>query len=447
MANNSTLVRRGYGATTRISFTEILVPGLLSFWVYTVYKFNHVVQNHLHERSKEFGAVYKNSSDSPNKTIINPAFQSSQKMPFLAMVLYGLSGIIVISIFFIWSVMAITQSYTVMMSEMLLASTLFYLATIIIMLWALRTLQFHEQSELLLYESNAEISSLNDFVPSDELTLRWEAMHNKVILFLILSLPMVYSPSYGTHLFLTGQSAAYHLLPAISCFVFAIIFHLWGTALLAELFNSHLAFEQNQSTQDKSENIHNDDNNLTSAPMKQPADSVANNPKRTLTAIMLTDIVGYSKAMERDEPGTYQRLLIHNEIIRSAIENHQGREVKTIGDAFLIVFSSVMSAVDCAISIQETLTDYNENRIESEKILIRIGVHLGDVLITDDDIYGDGVNVTARIEPLADPGGICVSEEVYTLVRKRIELQVEQLENPSLKNISVAPRIYKVHFR
>jgi adenylate cyclase len=162
---------------------------------------------------------------------------------------------------------------------------------------------------------------------------------------------------------------------------------------------------------------------------------------------MLTDMVGYSKDMERDEQGTYQRLLVHNEIVRASIANHQGREIKTIGDAFLALFTSAMSAVDCAISIQEAFFDFNANRPASEQILIRIGVHLGDVLITEDDIYGDGVNVAARIEPLADPGGICVSEEVYSLVRKRIELKVEQLDNPSLKNISVAPRIYKVHFR
>jgi class 3 adenylate cyclase len=153
---------------------------------------------------------------------------------------------------------------------------------------------------------------------------------------------------------------------------------------------------------------------------------------------------GYSKQMEKNEAHAYTKLLEHNQIIRSAISDYRGREIKTIGDAFLVVFRSAIDAVDCALTIQRSFADYNLNRTEAEKILVRIGIHLGDVLIAENDVYGDGVNVAARIEPLAEPGGICLSEPVFEMVRKKIQLDVQKIEGSHLKNIQIAPNIYKI---
>lgn len=174
-------------------------------------------------------------------------------------------------------------------------------------------------------------------------------------------------------------------------------------------------------------------------------ENIDTSPHRELMAIMLTDMVGYSGSMERDEKATYVQLVEHNNIIRTSIAHHRGREIKTIGDAFLVLFRSAIDAVDCALSIQRAFKDRNLNKEEGDKILIRIGVHLGDVLVTSNDVYGDGVNVASRIEPLAEPGGICVSGEAFAIVRKKLEFEVEQLTGVNLKNITSAPDVYRIH--
>ncbi len=167
-------------------------------------------------------------------------------------------------------------------------------------------------------------------------------------------------------------------------------------------------------------------------------------PGRELSAIMMTDIVGYSGSMERDEQRTYRMLLEHNNIVRAAVVKFRGREVKTIGDAFFVVFRSAADAVDCAISIQRSFIEFNANKEDADRIMIRVGIHLGEVMVTANDVFGDGVNIAARIEPLAEPGGICLSGEVYSVVRKKIEYKFEQLEGVKLKNIAIAPDIYRV---
>ena len=170
-------------------------------------------------------------------------------------------------------------------------------------------------------------------------------------------------------------------------------------------------------------------------------------PQQELAAIMLTDMVGYTGSMERDEQRTYAKLLEHNKIVRVEIAKHRGREIKTIGDAFLVIYRSALDAVNCAIAIQRALAECNLAKDGTDKILIRIGVHLGEVMITANDVFGDGVNIAARIGPLAEPGGICVTGEVFALVRKKIELKFERLEGVQLKNIAIAPDIYRIHMR
>jgi len=167
-------------------------------------------------------------------------------------------------------------------------------------------------------------------------------------------------------------------------------------------------------------------------------------PGRELSAIMMTDIVGYSGHMERDEQRTYRMLLEHNNIVRAAVVKYRGREIKTIGDAFFVVFRSAADAVDCAISAQLSLREYNANKEVPDKIIIRIGIHLGEIMITANDVFGDGVNIAARIEPLAEPGGICLSGEVYSVVRKKVEYKFEQLEGVQLRNIAHAPDLYRI---
>ncbi len=168
------------------------------------------------------------------------------------------------------------------------------------------------------------------------------------------------------------------------------------------------------------------------------------NPLRELAAIMLTDMVGYTESMERDEQRTFSKLLEHNRIVRAAIADCRGREIKTIGDGFLVLFRSAINAVDCAVAIQRTLIAGNLGKEDLDTILIRIGVHLGEVIITANDVFGDGVNIAARIEPLAESGGICISGEVFAQVHKKTDLRFERIEGVQLKNISIAPDIYRV---
>ena len=167
-------------------------------------------------------------------------------------------------------------------------------------------------------------------------------------------------------------------------------------------------------------------------------------PQRELSAIMMTDIVGYSGSMERDEQRAYRMLLEHNNIVRAAVVKYRGREIKTIGDAFFVVFRSAADAVDCAILVQQSFREYNASKEGPDKIVIRIGIHLGEIMVTANDVFGDGVNVAARIEPLAEPGGICISGEVYSVVRKKIEYKLERLEGVQMKNIAIAPDIYRI---
>jgi class 3 adenylate cyclase/TolB-like protein/cytochrome c-type biogenesis protein CcmH/NrfG len=165
---------------------------------------------------------------------------------------------------------------------------------------------------------------------------------------------------------------------------------------------------------------------------------------RRLAAIMFTDIFGFSKKMQKDEAATLRLLRIHNEMMRTAIAKHQGREIKTIGDAFLVDFASVLNATQCAVEIQQTFLAYNNTKPNDEKIIIRIGVHLGDVVETKNDIFGDGVNIANRIQSMAEPGGVNISGSVYEQVKNKLDIRVLKLGVPQLKNIKEAIQVYQV---
>jgi class 3 adenylate cyclase len=209
--------------------------------------------------------------------------------------------------------------------------------------------------------------------------------------------------------------------------------------LLVGLYNGHLAYEARQTAP---ADLH--PPGERAIPTAATSVEEGGSPKRELAAIMLTDMYGYSKAMERDESRAYAKLVEHNQIMRAAIAAHRGREIKTIGDAFLVIFRSALDAVDCALAAQRAFGDFNLGKNEDDRALVRIGIHLGDVLITDDDVFGDGVNVAARIEPHAEPGGICISEPVFEMVRKKLQLEVTKVEGVKLKNIAVAPDLYRI---
>ena len=134
---------------------------------------------------------------------------------------------------------------------------------------------------------------------------------------------------------------------------------------------------------------------------------------RRLAAILAVDVAGYSRLMGTDEEGTHERLRAHfREVVDPKIKEHRGRIVKNTGDGLLAEFQSVVDAVRCAVEIQNAMVDREPEVPEDRRIRFRIGVNLGDVIVEDDDIFGDGVNVAARLEALAEPGGICVSRVV-----------------------------------
>jgi adenylate cyclase len=148
--------------------------------------------------------------------------------------------------------------------------------------------------------------------------------------------------------------------------------------------------------------------------MKQPVE-------RRLAAILAADVVGYSRLMGADEEGTLERLKAHRrELVDPKIREHRGRIVKTTGDGMLVEFASVVDAVRCAAELQRAMVDRNAEISEDKRITFRIGVNLGDIIVDGDDIYGDGVNIAARLEALAEPGGICVSRVVRDQIRDKL---------------------------
>jgi adenylate cyclase len=170
--------------------------------------------------------------------------------------------------------------------------------------------------------------------------------------------------------------------------------------------------------------------------MKQPVE-------RRLAAILAADVAGYSRLMGVDEEGTLARLKAHRrELVNPKLEEHRGRLVKTTGDGLLVEFPSVVDAVRCAVELQRAMIDCNTGIPEDRRIVFRIGVNLGDVIIDDDDIYGDGVNIAARLEALAEPGGICISRAVRNQIRDKLPYAFEDMGEQIVKNIARPVRAY-----
>src|SRR5215472_5703487 len=167
--------------------------------------------------------------------------------------------------------------------------------------------------------------------------------------------------------------------------------------------------------------------------------------ERRLAAILAADVAGYSRLMGEDEEGTHAALTgLRREISDSKIAGHRGRIVKTTGDGLLVEFQSVVDAVRCAVEWQRAMAVRNDDVAKECRIEFRIGINLGDVIIEADDIYGDGVNVAARLEALAEPGGICVSRVVRDQVRDKVDFGFEDLGEQQVKNIARPIRVYRI---
>ena len=159
---------------------------------------------------------------------------------------------------------------------------------------------------------------------------------------------------------------------------------------------------------------------------------------------MFTDIVGYTALSQKSEPLAMQLLEMHRSILRPFFPKHNGREVKTIGDAFLVEFASALEAVRCAYDIQQSMHEMNLGRPPEKQVQLRVGVHVGDVIYRENDVYGDAVNVASRIVPLAPPGGVCVSQPVYEHVRNKFEFPFVSLGRRELKNVGEPVEVFKV---
>ena len=166
--------------------------------------------------------------------------------------------------------------------------------------------------------------------------------------------------------------------------------------------------------------------------------------ERKLAAIMFTDMVGYSALAQRDDKVALELLEEHRRLLREIFPQFHGIEIKTIGDAFLVEFGSALEAAQCAIEIQRTLAKRNHDVTSDRRIELKIGIHIGDVMHRDGDVYGDGVNIASRIEALAGAGGICVSMDVERQIRNALEARFEKFGTADLKNIKLPMDLFRI---
>ncbi len=166
--------------------------------------------------------------------------------------------------------------------------------------------------------------------------------------------------------------------------------------------------------------------------------------RRRLTTLLCADAAGYTRLMGADEAGTLATLRRRRAAMATLIERHEGRIVNTWGDAVIAEFASVVEAVQCAVETQQELSSHNDELPEEQRMNFRIGINLGDVMLEGDDVYGDGVNIAARLQELAEPGGILISGPVYDQVHNKLSIGFERLGEQSLKNVAHPVTGYRV---
>ena len=167
--------------------------------------------------------------------------------------------------------------------------------------------------------------------------------------------------------------------------------------------------------------------------------------ERKMAAILAMDVTSYSEKMGRDEEGTLKHLRACREIIETVVNENRGRIFNTAGDAFMIEFSSAVSALSAAVEIQKLIKNRNESLAENEQMFFRIGVNVGDIIIEGENLYGEGVNIAARLEGIAAPGGISISDQVYAEVRRKFNFVFEDKGHQELKNIEDPVRVYELN--
>lgn len=169
--------------------------------------------------------------------------------------------------------------------------------------------------------------------------------------------------------------------------------------------------------------------------------------QRRLAAILAADVVGYSRMMETNEAGTLSALKAWREdTLQPLMSKHSGRVVKLMGDGVLAEFASAVNAVECAVEMQKSMAAIDKKAPEQRKIILRIGINLGDVIVEGEDLFGDGVNVAARLEAMAEPGEVCISDDAHRQVRDKLDIAFEDTGEHQLKNIARPLRIFRVKF-
>jgi class 3 adenylate cyclase len=186
------------------------------------------------------------------------------------------------------------------------------------------------------------------------------------------------------------------------------------------------------------------DDSSNRPPGGEAAESSSSRRRRKLSAIMMVDVSGFSRMMGSHEDETVDLIQEFHKRVQAAVERFEGRVVDTAGDSVFGEFDSLVNAVSCAREIQQDQAQRNQGKPAAERLDTRIGVHLGDVIVEDYHVYGDGVNIAARLEPIADPGGICISEAVYQQVRNKLDLPVRDMGLRELKNIQYPVRVFKI---
>ena len=167
--------------------------------------------------------------------------------------------------------------------------------------------------------------------------------------------------------------------------------------------------------------------------------------ERRLAAILAADVAGYTALMGADEPGTLLRLTdLRRDFLEPLIDEHRGRVVKLMGDGLLVEFASVVDAVTCALAWQDGVLEKEATAEEDKRLRFRIGINLGDVIVEGDDIHGDGVNIAARLERLAEPGGICLSDDAYRQARGKVEAEFDDMGEQRLKNVAEMVRVHRI---
>ena len=167
--------------------------------------------------------------------------------------------------------------------------------------------------------------------------------------------------------------------------------------------------------------------------------------QRKLAAILAADVVGYSRLVTEDEAGTLEALKARRKkVLEPLVAKHRGRIFKLMGDGVFVEFASAVNAVECAVDVQKGMADSNAGAAPGQPLQLRVGINLGEVVVEDGDLYGDGVNLAMRLQELAEPGGICVSAKVHAEVARKLDLAYEDLGERALKNIAEPVRVFRI---